>query len=138
MNHYIQEELNGLTAFIKQNYNRNNYNSDSLVAPEADVFWDAARFWADVLYKGEFRALSLNLAGFQNFKTSYENCNNIAIDENQLFETNWLRNVLGFVKIPKAISSACMSFENIKLYKNVFMFRVKRFQRNLTSVTSLN
>jgi hypothetical protein len=71
MNHYIQEELNGLTTFIKRNYNRNNYNSDSPVALEADIVWDAARFWANVLYKGEFRTLSLNLAGFQNFKTSY-------------------------------------------------------------------
>src|ERR1700761_2887140 len=122
MDHYIQEKLTSLTEFLKRNYHRNNYNNDSPAALEADIVWDAARFWANVLFKGEFRALSLDLQGFQKFKSSYENSHNTTIDKEQIIKTHWLRNRLSFFKIPDAGSSGCMRFEPYPLYKKGFVF----------------
>ena len=91
-------------------------------AIEADLLWDASRFWATVIHKASPIRKKMTYSEFLDYKLHYETQNNIAINSNSLFDRFWLRNVLGFVEIPGGISCLIYTFEKISKFKNEFQF----------------
>lgn len=91
-------------------------------AVEADLLWDASRFWATLIHKAYLTGEKMTYSGFLDFKSQYEAENNITINANDLFDRFWLRNVLGFIEIPGGINTLCHTFEKIAKLKEEFKF----------------
>lgn len=89
---------------------------------EADLLWDASRFWATVIHKALPIREKMTYSEFLDYKLHHEAQNNIEINSNSLFDRFWLRNVLGFVEIPGGISRLSYTFEKISKLKNEFKF----------------
>jgi hypothetical protein len=105
-----------------------NYTSQGITrqkdsnAIEADLLWDASRFWAHVIHKSLPIREKMTYSEFKDYKSQYETDNNIKINSDELFERFWLRNVLGYIQIPGGISSLCNTFEKLLDFKDELKF----------------
>lgn len=75
-------------------------------ALEADLLWDAARFWAAVINISTPTGRYRTIAQFEAFVQQYQEQTGKSVDVAQLFRKHWLRKVFGFVEIAGAVSSA--------------------------------
>jgi len=122
MDYNLNESIKELKSFLNQTrLEKNNFNVDTL-ANEADLLWDASRFFAALIYNSEPFGWYKTYEQFQEFKTEYELSTGIKIDDKKLFEKFWLRNVLGFIEVSGGISSLCYRFKEIKDYQNELLF----------------
>jgi hypothetical protein len=122
MNYEQEEQVKKLTYFINSNTKDGFFNRIDKLAMEADLTWNASRFWANVMHKAEPLQYECEHKDFLKFKSIYETQNNMVVNSDRLFSEFWLRNVLGFIEIPGAISSACYRFEIIKANKDELKF----------------
>ena len=106
-----------------QNYTTNGFNRQKdTKAIEADLLWDASRFWAYIIHKASPIREKMTYPEFIEYKLQYEVQNNIIINSDDLFQRFWLRNVLGFVEIPGGISYLFHTFEKMLEIKAEFKF----------------
>lgn len=120
---YEQQELvKKLKSYIKTFTISHNQYFVEVEAREADLNWEASRFWANVIHKAIPRRYEHNYESLLFFQKEYEATNSVVIDINKLFSKFWLRNVLGYINIPGAISSACRDFDKIEELKNELHF----------------
>lgn len=117
--HQLKREIEYF--ILNTSINKNQREKDSKIL-EADLLWDASRFWATIIYEGSSIQRKMTYPDFMNYKLLYESQNDVIVDSNKLFERFWLRNVLGFIEIPRGISSLCHTFEKILNAKDEFKF----------------
>lgn len=91
-------------------------------AIDADLLWDASRFWATITHKSSSASEKITYSEFLNYKSHYEAQHNITINSDGLFDRFWLRKVLGLVEIPGGISRLGYTFEKISKHKDEFKF----------------
>jgi len=89
---------------------------------QAEAQWAASHFFANVLVTSQSPEGEISESEFEKFKTRYESANGISIDANLIFESYWLRKVLGFIELPRAVSSLCLSIERWKSKKDLIEF----------------
>lgn len=124
MYHEQQEQFGKLLLALKKStepvYHRPSYQT----AKDADVNWDASRFWALAMFKSKPLNYHIKYSEYLIYKANYESINKVLIDETKLFENFWLRKVLGYVKIAGSISFACFRFNRSKAHKNEIEFLI--------------
>lgn len=128
MSYHLQELFHNLKINIGYAKAGNENSNTDLNAWEADLSWDASRFFSSLIYKAEPIVYYISYDKLQIFKAEYEKLNNTKVDENKLFQKFWVRNILGFVMISGGIRSLCREFKKIKEYKNELSFWLD-FQR---------
>lgn len=122
MDHTFHAEVEKIKEFLDRCYIKHNYDHSSAVALNADVVWDAARFWAFILYKGNSVSITGSLEEYLMFKSDYETTTGSQIEDKSLFERHWLRKVLGFIEIPGTISFANFTFKDIEPFQEELKF----------------
>lgn len=135
---YHYEQIRTLNDLLKNSYKRFERHIDKEVV-ELDLTWDAARFWANMIYKSQPFNDQFTLSDLKIFQADHENRNNVKIDLDQLFAKFWLRNILGAVEIAGNVSYACRyTFEKIKNRKEELIFlnnvypQIKQAKRKLS------
>src|ERR1700744_2804044 len=122
MDQQIYAEVEQLRDFLNRNYKKKFRENESPIALNGDILWDASRFWAYILYKGESISVTGSETTYAEFKADYEIKRSATINDEKLFERFWLRKVLGFIEIPGTISFANFTFKDIKNYKRELEF----------------
>src|SRR5258706_11862190 len=90
-----------LTTFLRNN--RIPFTHERQIwseAHEADVEWNASRFWATVIHRSTHSSYSITVEQFETFKLAYQLQNGVTIDADSLYNKFWLRRILGFIEIP--------------------------------------
>lgn len=117
-----QELVTELKYLISQSKaDKQNYSIDQK-AKDADLSWEASRFFAALIHKSKPLGFYKSLGEYVCFKEAYQISNNIQVNDSKLFEQFWLRNIIGFVVVSRAISSLCFRFKEISNYRNEILF----------------
>ncbi|TWI77961.1 hypothetical protein IQ13_4203 [Lacibacter cauensis] len=122
MNTNLSDSINELKTFLLQITEKQIKRNKEIAANEADLSWEAARFFAEIIDKSTAPVNLKTYDQFATIKKDFEAINNLNINESELFNKFWLRNVLGYVKISEGIRSLLFNFNNIKAYKNELDF----------------
>lgn len=118
----MQELVTEIKMLLSQSMSEKHLHSVDEAARDADLSWDASRFFAELVHKAEPSGFYKSLDQYIAFKEEYQESNNIHIDDDRLFQDCWLRNVLGFVVVSGGISSLGYRFREIRNYKNELLF----------------
>ncbi|MCG3165595.1 MAG: hypothetical protein POELPBGB_01363 [Bacteroidia bacterium] len=122
MDYEQQEKIQELVNYIKTSpIDEFTHHFDKKVI-EADLIWEASRFWAQILYKCQPLKFECSLADFNSFKEYYERTHSTIIDSNKLFQNFWLRNILGFIEISESVRAHLHRFKSIINLKNELEF----------------
>lgn len=127
MSYISHEKIQELSWYIQTKYTAKREDFD-IHTNEAELTWNASGFWAKILHLAEPLGHEITLANFEEFKANYQREKGITIDSEQLFNSFWLRRVLGFVEIPYSISSSFYHLEKIQPYKEHFPFLFDFYQ----------
>lgn len=125
----MQELVSALNEIISEAKTEKHPYPKDEGACDADLAWEASRFFATLIHKAEPLGLYKSFEQYEDFKERYQNSNNILIDDATLFQQCWLRNILGFVEVTGGVSSLCFRFNEISEYKNEILFWLE-FQQN--------
>ncbi|NEN25412.1 hypothetical protein G3O08_18095 [Cryomorpha ignava] len=114
---YDQEEkFKELIQYISTHTINKDTNRIDQKAKDEDLKWNASLFLAKSIHLAEIREQELIIEQFNQFKKDYELRSETHIDTSVLFQKDWLRNILGIVKIAGTVSSACYEFKKISDY----------------------
>lgn len=117
MDYQQQKEINEIQYFLNSFPTKSNTLHRSVESLNSDVQWNAALFFAHILFKSRKSHNRLTNKQLSVFTNKYDNKNKTKIDTESLFKKYWLRNVLGRIFIAGTIDSACRVFNKIKELK---------------------
>ena len=89
---------------------------------EADINWNASIFFSKIIIKAKASDYYWSKDKLVNFSIDYNSKNNTVIDINSLIDKNWIREVLGQIKIPDAVRKITYDFEQKQVYKQEPIF----------------
>jgi len=122
MDYEQREKVDDLKKFLIIHNKGGQDRRQDINALEADLLWDASRFWATVVYKAKAVTGYKTLEEFNQFAKEYNDRVAKGIDTESLFSKYWLPNVLGYVRIAKAISFSVHSFAELHHFRNELQF----------------
>src|SRR5258707_14151335 len=103
MNPDLHHDVEKIKDFLGGNYERKIPVQNSAFALDANINWDAARFWAFILYKAESDTRRGSKEEYLAFKAQHENTSHTVINDGIFLEKYWLREVLGVIEFPGTI-----------------------------------
>lgn len=125
MNHYNHEQAKALTQLLKNNSEKSSERHVDKEVIESDLLWESSRFWANVIYKSQPITKKITPVNLKITVYEYEVQNNVKIDIEGLFNRFWIREILGQIEIPGAVSSACNNaYKKLKSRKKELIFMV--------------
>jgi hypothetical protein len=119
--HELKEALEKLQTFLNQNKKQPQKLYQDVKALEADIQWDAARFFAALLLKAEL-PISPSRNDFEIFRREYQAQQGTAAPVKELFADFWLRDVMGSVHMASGIYSAVNYFAEIRNFRKEMLF----------------
>lgn len=120
----VEELKKFLSTYVKPRQDRHK----DIKAIEADLLWDAGRFWATVVYRAQATETGKTIHAFNEFTKEYNKRTGKRIDTESLFCKYWLRNVVGYVHVASAISFSVHSFEELKGFRHELQFVSEFYQ----------
>ena len=102
----LQEKAKKLAQLLKKYWQGENPLHQDVKALQADTYWGASYFFADVIHQAQLNDYFLSKSSLTKLKSKYEAKHNVQIDLDRLFNKHWLRMILKDVKIPGVIRSA--------------------------------
>jgi hypothetical protein len=122
MNHEQKIKCEELSEYLSTYARKWITRTPDIEAQEADLIWDAARFWSKILIKCNQRKNIRTKAQFDSFVQKYNSSTRNIIDANALFAKYWLRKVVGRIHIASTIRQSLHTFNEIRQYCNELRF----------------
>lgn len=97
---------------------------------EADINWNASIFFSKIIIKAKASDYYWSKDKLVNFSIDYNSKNNTVIDINSLIDKNWIREVLGQIKIPDAVRKITYDFEQKQVYKQELIYIRELYKYN--------
>ncbi len=125
MNYYNHEQAKVLTQLLKNNPEKSSERYVDKEVFESDLLWESSRFWANVIYKSQPITKIITPLNLKTIVSQFEGENNVRVDVEKLVNKFWIREILGQIEVPGAVSSACNhTYKKLKNRKDELIFMV--------------
>lgn len=136
MNHAQRERVEDLKSFISTYHQKRQGLHEDRQALDADLLWNASRFWANVLHRSQVVSRHKSRVEFDQFAEQYNSAAQRPVNTSALFNLYWLREVMGRVHVALAASAATRTFAKLRPWRNELQF-VSQFYGSRSKSQSL-
>lgn len=122
MQYKIQEHIQELEDYISHNQEKFLFVREKIASRDADILWDASRFFANVLLQAEGYYFSISEEELKDIHEAFCTEHYLTIDISLLYSRHWLRKVLGRFRIAGQVNRDLYEFNRVKPYLTELKF----------------